>query len=157
MFGTYPKQIDFFLVHGFTGNHAVRVVFSKLPEQLQRQLLKVNLLGFLTDYAVQRNPKIEIDFLTGDLVNVFKKYLFNHCVNLGYKDTEPEENMTWDNIVKRTILTDEEHVLKVVRCLIYYMETVPLSQRSALFTEEFLRRCAFKMVDLIQELEAYRF
>lgn len=67
VFGTYPKQIDFFLVHGLTGNHAVRVIFPNLPEKMQRQILKVNLLGFLADYAVQQSPKIDVNFIAGDL------------------------------------------------------------------------------------------
>lgn len=76
---------------------------------------------------------------------------------VGYKDAEPDETMSWDNILKRTIATDEEHVLKVVRSLIYYMDTVPMSQRSAIFTESFIRRCAFKIVDLVQKLEDFKF
>lgn len=66
VFGTYPKQIDFFLLHGLTGNHAVRIIFHYLPEALQRQILKVNLLGFLTDYVIQGYPKVDINFITGD-------------------------------------------------------------------------------------------
>lgn len=71
VFGTYPKQIDFFLVHGLTGNHAVRMVFPNLPEKMQRQVLKVNLLGFLTDFVVQRYPKIDVNLVTGKLINHF--------------------------------------------------------------------------------------
>lgn len=71
VFGTYPKQIDFFLVHGLTGNHAVRMMFPNLTEKMQRQVLKVNLLGFLTDFVVQRNPKIDVNLVTGKLINHF--------------------------------------------------------------------------------------
>lgn len=66
VFGTYPKEIDFFLVHGLTGNHAVRIIFPHLPEQIQRQILQVNLLGFLADYVLQRHPKIDVNFITGE-------------------------------------------------------------------------------------------
>lgn len=139
VFGTYPKQIDFFLLHGLTGNHAVRVIFQNLPEALQRQILKVNLLGFLTDYVVQRYPKVDINFITG------------------YKNTYLGENPSWDVILERTISTDEVHVPKVVRSLTHYMETVPLVQRSKLFTDMFLKQCAIKIIDLVQEEEDYLF
>lgn len=65
VFGTYPKQVDFFLLHGLTGNHAVRMIFPYLSIAMQRQILKVKLLGLLADYAVQRCPKIDISFITG--------------------------------------------------------------------------------------------
>lgn len=65
--------------------------------------------------------------------------------------------MSWENILKRTISTDEEHVAKAVRTLIHYMETVPMAERSSLFTETFLKTCAFKFVDIVQEPEDYTF
>lgn len=65
VFGTYSKEIDFFLVHGLTGNHAVRIIFPYLPEQIQRQMLKVNLLGLLATYVLQQRPKIDVNFITG--------------------------------------------------------------------------------------------
>ncbi|XP_037040039.1 oxidoreductase AflY-like [Bradysia coprophila] len=137
VFGTYPKQIDFFLLHGLTGNHAVRILFQNLPEALQRQILKVNLLGFLTDYVVQRCPKVDINFITG------------------YKETNG--NLTWDVILDKTISTDEVHVPKVIRCLTHFMEAVPLPQRSKLFTDTFLKQCAIKLVDIVQEEEDFLF
>ncbi|KAG4074645.1 hypothetical protein HA402_004516 [Bradysia odoriphaga] len=140
VFGTYPKQIDFFLLHGLTGNHAVRILFQNLPEALQRQILKVNLLGFLTDYVVQRCPKVDINFITGYEES-----------NLG------ENNPTWDVILEKTISIDEVHVPKVIRCLTHYMETVPLPQRTKLFTDTFLMQCATKVVDLIREEEDFLF
>lgn len=77
--------------------------------------------------------------------------------NLGYNDSESEENLSWENILKRTISIDEEHVSKVVRSLMHYIDTVPMSHRSALFTDDFLKQCAFKIADLVQEIEDYRF
>ncbi|KAJ6642068.1 Oxidoreductase AflY [Pseudolycoriella hygida] len=137
VFATYPQNIDFFLVHGLTGNHAVRILFSNLPEDMQRKVLKVNLLGLLTDYVVQGSPEIDVNVITG------------------YKEADQEES--WENILERTIATDEEHVLKVVRSLIYYMEKVPAAKRSELFTEKFLKKCALKMVDIIHLVGDYRF
>lgn len=62
-FATHPDKIDFFLVHGVTGNHAIRTVFRHLDEKHQRNLLRINLLGLLTDYVVQKRPQIDIDYV----------------------------------------------------------------------------------------------
>lgn len=95
-----------------------------------------------------------IDCYTSSSIYQIVKYTIFH---VGYKEAEPDETITWENVLKNTILIDEEHVLKVVRCLIHYMETVPMPQRSALFSEQFLKRCSFKIVDLVQELNHYIF
>lgn len=71
-FATYSKQIDFFLLHGVTGNHAVRMVFPYLSVEMQRYLLRVNLLGLLVVYAVQKKPKINITFVTG--MSAYKEF-----------------------------------------------------------------------------------
>lgn len=130
VFATYPKEIDFFLLHGVTGNHAVRSIFPNLSLEMQRHLLRVNLLGLLSDYVVERKPKINVELVTG------------------YKN---ETEISWDSIVDKAISIDDAHVSKVVRSVIQYMEGVPVSHRSEMFTQEFLKRCAFKAVDLLPD------
>lgn len=80
VFATHPKKIDFFLLHGVTGNHAVRMIFPHLSLEMQRRLLRVNLLGLLSDYVVERKPKINVDLINGTTLyynlNVIYQYVF---------------------------------------------------------------------------------
>lgn len=76
LFASYPDKIDFFLVHGFTANHAVRIIFPHLSEKEQRHLLLVNLLGLLNDYVVQKTPKIDVGYITGKVIFEFNKLAY---------------------------------------------------------------------------------
>lgn len=70
---------------------------------------------------------------------------------------EVDATNSWESILEKAILSDEEHVSKSIRCLIHYMETVPMSLRSRIFTDTFLQQCAFKMADLSQLKEYFKF
>lgn len=70
-------------------------------------------------------------------------------LNLAYKDEA--DQISWDSIIQKAISIDDSHVSKVVRSVINYMETVPVSQRSELFSEQLIKRCALKAVDLLPD------
>lgn len=135
---TYQHQIDFFLIHGITSNHGVRAIFPHLDENQQRTLLRVNLTGLLTAYVVQKMPKVDANFV------------------LNYKSKNDNPNV-WEKIISESVNREEEHIAKVVRSLIHYMENVPSSKRSPIFTEEFCKQCAYKVVNVLQTIDDYIF
>lgn len=104
---------------------------------------------------MQLCPNIDVSLITGTIpYNILPTFINIYLKLLGYKDNE---TLSWDTIVARTILWDEEHVAKAIRGVIHYMETVPMLQRSQILTDQFFKQCASKILDLVPRKECFKF
>jgi len=94
MIGLYSTTEDFFVLHGVTSCHSMKLILGLLHLEDQPQVIRCYLRALMATYIMQNQPPIES-------VN-FKEF------------SKQLSNISWEKLLQSAISNEDEHVIKLV-------------------------------------------